>query len=1407
MTDKIPTLLNKVYTSFLDLMFYSNDPLDLLDNYVVEDVMGYGTTLDEKVFDLKGLKDLAVLQRDQSPDLKFKYEIVPVYRKLMREGNIALIVDEIKISIQIENEDVILNLRMSMVWEFMDEQWKLVHWHGSKPDYDSGGTDTWHTEEWQKKNEELQKQVEEKTHELVRKNRELEIEAALERVRAVALSLQTPDDMLDVCQIISEQLEMLNVSNIRNVQVAIIDESNKNYLNYQYFTPYTKKVFEITAYEKNPASQAMVTEMQKSANSFFIGNMKGKALEEFREWRKKYNQFPDPLLDKSSAVFYYFYSIGKGGLGLTTYQEISGESLEIFKRFHNVFTLAYRRFMDIQNAEAQTKEFRIEAALERIRSRALAMRNSSEVGDVSNLLFAELEKMNINPSGFSIMIFYENQDKYELWRAKEVAHQGVYETFSIKAMFDKLDQYIPGFGKELKSSWTKGKPFFIGEFKGKKRVSFIQANREMANYADDEFEEMKKRFPDPILWHLVFFKHGWFGVLQNEQLPEEYLLLIHRFADVFDFAFTRFLDLKKAEEQAREAKIELSLERIRGQVTAMSESSELLDIVVTMRTEFVALGHEAYYFWYMRWLPEIYEKAMTSGDGTRIGMVMSLPRHIHGDVKLVADWEKSDEPSLVFAMDVETAVDYVHKMITLGDFKQVDPNAPTLDDVRHIGGLTFIMARTKHGEIGYSLPGVVENPPEEALTTLVRFAGVFDLAYRRFEDLKNSEHRNRETQIELTLERVRAKTMAMQKSAELSEVVTNLFHQLDDLGIKTYRCNLGIINAATKHCRLWSTTSDGKVIPLAPSIPLTENQHLKKIYKGWKKQGAPVVDIIKGKNRLEWTQYIRKFSDFEEYKQGKLNKKKILSEPAILNQVFFKQGFFTIHTVEEMKDEYFDIVQRFARVFEQTYTRFLDLQRAEDQARDAVKQASLDRIRGQIASMRTTEDLNQLTPLIWRELNTLEVPFFRCGIFIVDEKKKHVNVYLTTPDGKPLGALDLDFKANDLARVAVASWKKKEVYQTHWNREEFIAWTKEMMKLGQIKVPEKYQGAEEPPESLHLHFIPFAQGMLYVGHQEQLEEEKIDLVKSLAGAFSFAYARYEDFTVLEEAKERVEKALSDLKATQSQLIHAEKMASLGELTAGIAHEIQNPLNFVNNFSDVSVDMINEMNEEADSGNLEEVKTIALDLKQNLEKISHHGKRASSIVKGMLEHSRTSSGEKEPTDINALAEEYLRLAYHGLRAKDKTFNADFRTDFDETLPKINVIPQDIGRVLLNLINNAFYACNERSRSAVSEASAKITVSSSDAPVKKDGNYKPTVTVSTKKSNGQVEIRVKDNGNGIPPEVKDKIFQPFFTTKPAGQGTGLGLSMSYDIITKGHGGELKVETIEGSGTEFIVVLPEK
>ena len=650
---------------------------------------------------------------------------------------------------------------------------------------------------------------------------------------------------------------------------------------------------------------------------------------------------------------------------------------------------------------------------------------------------------------------------------------------------------------------------------------------------------------------------------------------------------------------------------------------------------------------------------------------------------------------------------------------------------------------------------------------------------------KDVEAQNRALEIEAALEKIRSRSLAMKKSDELWEVIAAVFEKLQELKFSIDGAAfITTFIEGTREQNAWLAGSDDQPYPTNLRLPYLDSPAINDIFSG-KETGLDFFSkTYSFEEKNHWLKYAFENTGLksmtEEFKNW------ILEQPCMTQCLAFgKNSLIGIHfhhqrTVSETEA---DILKRFSKVFDQAYIRFLDLQKAELATREAIKQSSLDRVRGEIASMRTADDLNRITPVIWNELFTLGVPFFRCGVFIIKEKQQLVHVYLSTPEGKSLAVLHLPFDGADITRNTVDHWRKQQVYAAHWDREQFIAWVSSLKSQGQVQSATNYQGAADPPEALTLQFVPFTQGMLYIGSADPLNEDQLLLAKDLAGAFSVAYARYEDFKTIENT-------LNDLKEAQSQLVQAEKMASLGELTAGIAHEIQNPLNFVNNFASINAELIDEMKVEIDKGNTEEVKALANDIFDNEQKIMHHGKRAESIVKGMLQHSRKSTGVKEPTDINALADEYMRLSYHGLRAKDKSFNADFKMDLDPTMPMIHVVPQDMGRVLLNLFNNAFWATSTKLSGHLSSVSVLP--------------FSPIVILTTKNMGDKIEIRISDNGPGIPDNIRDKIFQPFFTTKPTGQGTGLGLSLAYDII-KSHGGEIRVNSNEENGTEFIIQLP--
>jgi len=499
--------------------------------------------------------------------------------------------------------------------------------------------------------------------------------------------------------------------------------------------------------------------------------------------------------------------------------------------------------------------------------------------------------------------------------------------------------------------------------------------------------------------------------------------------------------------------------------------------------------------------------------------------------------------------------------------------------------------------------------------------------------------------------------------------------------------------------------------------------------------------------------------------------------------------------MKPLTDEQNAIVIRFANVFEQSYTRFLDLKKAEAQAKEANIEAALEKVRSRTLAMQKSDELAGTSAVLFQQLIQLGIEPNRLYISIIQNDAGDSEFWITDEDGsKVSSAYTANLNDNYSFRKMYDGWKEQKkslIIDMHGKELDDY-----FHHLNSLDVPFK-GGLSQKRRVQYIAY--FSKGFIGMASPDEQPEETMQLLERFGAVFNLTFTRFNDLKVAEAhalqakqdlieikaARKKAEDALTELQSTQKQLIQSEKMASLGELTAGIAHEIQNPLNFVNNFSEVSNELLDEMMEEVEKGNFEEVKEILNDVKQNLEKINHHGKRADGIVKGMLQHSRSSTGVKELIDINALADEYLRLAYHGLRAKDKDFNTTIKTAFDEGIGKINIIPQDFGRVLLNLYNNAFYATNEK---------------------KKGGgeDYEPTVTVTTKKTEGKIELTVTDNGYGIPQKIVDKIFQPFFTTKPTGEGTGLGLSLSYDII-KAHGGEIKVETKENEGTEFMITLP--
>ncbi|MBS1525727.1 MAG: GHKL domain-containing protein [Bacteroidetes bacterium] len=638
--------------------------------------------------------------------------------------------------------------------------------------------------------------------------------------------------------------------------------------------------------------------------------------------------------------------------------------------------------------------------------------------------------------------------------------------------------------------------------------------------------------------------------------------------------------------------------------------------------------------------------------------------------------------------------------------------------------------------------------------------------------------------------------MAMHQSQDINNAVLAVFEELEKLDLEILRCGIGIIDKENQVGDIWTTVKlhGRSSIQISGKEPMNIHPLLRGTYEAWLNQTDFFYEL-KGADLINYYRAVAG-TNFTLPESQSLTDENHQVEQYYYTPTF-KTGNLYAFKGSPFTDDAKSIMRRFASVLNLTFSRFLDLQKAEAQARQALIEAALERVRSRTLAMQKSEELAETAAVLFRQLISLGIEPNRLYIGICHEESTDIEFWVTDEDGSKVSTM---FTADSNQNESM--YKMHDAWKTQLKSIVIDMRGKELTDyfhyLGDtLHVPFK-GGLAQKRRIQYISF--FSSGFIGMASPDDQPQETITLLDRFAYVFNLTYARFNDLKMAElhaiqaeqdliaikAARKNAEDALAQLKATQNKLIQSEKMASLGELTAGIAHEIQNPLNFVNNFSEVSVELLDELKDEEENGHKEEVIAIADDLKQNLEKIRHHGKRADAIVKGMLQHSRSSSGQKEPTDLNALADEYLRLAYHGLRAKDKDFNAELITHFDEKLPKVNVVPQDIGRVLLNVINNAFYAVQQKAKTA--------------------GNgYKAEVKISTAQQNGSVIISVKDNGNGIPDAIKDKIMQPFFTTKPTGEGTGLGLSLSYDIVVKGHGGRIDVNTLEGDYTAFTVTLP--
>ncbi|MBA2746729.1 MAG: nuclear transport factor 2 family protein, partial [Flavisolibacter sp.] len=816
--------------------------------------------------------------------------------------------------------------------------------------------------------------------------REAQINLAVERVRAKALAMYKSEEILDVVFKLKEEVMNLNIPNVAAATIHLIE---KNGLHRMWDISSIEAIegklhlpLDISFRLEETDPDLFIRRVWTDTEKYFLITQDEKDFKRTIQWlrdngRTKEADESDEFIKATQLKKLYHPTIqlNNGRMCIDLLEAPSDEIESILTKMGDAFDLAYKRFEDLKNSEAQLREAQIEAALEKVRSSSLAMHKSDHLKDVVITILDQLQYLGFAMEGGAahIGIFRDASKDFIQWSADT----------SLKSVTSYKIPYNdnPCFA-DFHMAKKAGKDFFF------KKYSFEEKNTWFDwafvhtdfKYLPDEFKKHLLESDSYANW-AAFQKNSAIlvGNVLNKSLSPDQIEILKRFSKVFEQSYIRFLDLQKAEASAREAEIELALERVRSQAMAMQKSSDLLDIVVIMRNEFTRLGHEAQYFWHMMWLPDKYEKAMTSGDGTRIGMVMELPRHIHGDIPLLARWENSAEPTVVHAMGADAAVDYIEKMITLGNFQQVDHNAPTMDDIRHIGGLTFIMARTTHGEIGYSLPGVVENPPNEDLDILVRFAGAFDIAHRRFLDLKKSEAQAREVQIELALEKVRSRSMGMQKSEELKEVIQVVYDQFIQLSMYIEHTGFIIDYKERDDMHIW--LADQHEVPTEVTLPYFDCAHWNSFIEA-KEKGNDFFA-----NLLEYEEKNKFYRDLFELIPG-------VPEEAL--EYYFKAPGLAISTVlldnvglyienfsgTPYTQEENNILMRFGKVFQQTYTRFLDLQKAEESAREAMIEGALEKVRSRSLAMHKSDELGDVITIVIKKLHDLNF-YVKDGVALI----------------------------------------------------------------------------------------------------------------------------------------------------------------------------------------------------------------------------------------------------------------------------------------------------------------------------------------------------------------------------------------------------------------------------------------
>ncbi|MBX9735149.1 MAG: hypothetical protein K2X37_13925, partial [Chitinophagaceae bacterium] len=1152
-------------------------PLQWVDDYVSESVTGFGTAADEKFFSKKEYLGIVLNSRKQAKGLFFSCKLKTKYAPRFTGENSACFFDEFVVSVGKGSQQIVMHLSVGLVFTYYDNKWKLIALYASKIDTDTSSEDTFHLGEAEKKMQELQMEVAKRTEELSQKNNELKIEAALERVRAIAMGMKRPEDMQEMCKRIAAELAGLSVKNITLVETIEIDQKKECFLDYEYYPISDHKSYSVFNYKKNKGLIAFVNTLLAHENNFFYsGKVKGAAFNNYIKLLKTVPAYIEPAWLKNRELHFYFQSAGIAALGFVSSKPLAESEIDLLKRFRNVFHLAYQRYTDIKLATAQAREAQIEAALERVRARSMAMLQPQELKEVAELLRKEMGALGIEALETS-SIYLVHPDNTECWYAIKDVRQ---KHTKLLSDYMEIQLHETWVGREMQK-------FYKGKQKQASIVMKGSQRKEWINYCASKSSGLKNYYGREIperTYHILKFAGGYMGAVSPGELSVENWDVLRRATAVFALAYTRFKDLQEAANRAREAEIELALERVRARSMAMHKSSEIMEVVYLIAdrlkdlkvesdaTSIIILHDDAYEYWNANNQQTYANSQLQKIDKTFDGAVnqdfIKYSKRVTDFSRNYSKQEKNKHWKWLFSIQ--------------GGFKHIP-------EVRK----KFILSQP-HYNIAVSFTkkislvliryqsSIAYTDSEKAI--FKRFAEVFHQCYTRFLDLQKAEAQAREAQIEVGLERVRSRAMAMQSSEELKVLIATVFNELTKLDLVLTRCIIWVFELSTKAARWWMANSEEPSNPMMVYLKYHEHPAYLHFVHGWEKRNVKFVYDLKGKDKTSWDNILFNETELKLLPDAIKNGMRA-PERVLLSASFNNFGGINVASIDPLSDEHFDILLRFAKVFDLTYTRFLDLQKAEAQAREARIEAALERVRSRSLAMHKSDELQEVVTTLFDQLHVLNIENDATGIVIFKPNTNYFQYWFANPERTNSSYFLLEYKKYAVTKELDIAHQKSE---THFHKIYSKAEKNEF--YSRILTETDFKRLSDDRKKLILGSEGFTilatlnkntAIQLNRYYKKSFGDSDIEVTKRFGNVFEQAYTRFLDLQKSEsQAREsQIQLALERVRARTMAIQKSEELAEvsfllnkqvveLGISTRGCAFNIYNKNNSTEWFSNL-----------------------------------------------------------------------------------------------------------------------------------------------------------------------------------------------------------------------------------------------